>query len=300
MSAYNKINGVYCSENPMLLDSILRKDWGFDGFVMTDWFAGRDRIQQVKAGNDLQMPGSKYIAQKIAEAVVHGELDEAVVDRNVDRILNIIKQTPRFKRYEYHDSPDLTEHAKVAEQVATDGMVLLKNKGNTLPLDKSIHKIAAFGIASFETISRGTGSGNVNSAYTVSIMQGLENSGYGIPAEFEKAYTEHVKAEKERIGEKKSYFDPDIMLQEKNWTETELRQFAADCDLALFTISRTSGEFADRKVNDDFQFTDIEQQMISKLSKVFHAQGKKLVVVLNIGGVVETASWKNETDAILS
>jgi len=299
MSAYNKINGVYCSENPVLLDSILRKDWGFTGFVMTDWFAGRDRIQQVKVGNDLQMPGSKYIAEQIEKAVENGELDEAVVDRNIDRILNIIKQTPRFNGYDYSNNPDLKAHAKVAAQAATDGMVLLKNNRNTLPLGKSISKIAAFGIASFETISRGTGSGNVNSAYTVSIKQGLEKSGYGIPAEFEKAYAEHVQAEKVRIGEKKSYFDPDIMLQEKNWSEAELKQFAADCDLALFTISRTSGEFADRKVADDFQLTDIEQQMIRKLSKAFHAQGKKLVVVLNIGGVIETASWKNEADAIL-
>lgn len=299
MSAYNKINGIYCSENPVLLDSILRKDWGFSGFVMTDWFAGRDRIQQVRVGNDLQMPGSKYIAQKIAEAVKSGELDESVLDRNIDRILTIIKQSPRFLGYKYSNDPDLKAHAKVAAQAAVDGMVLLTNNDNTLPLDKAIHKIAAFGIGSFETISRGTGSGNVNSAYTVSIKRGLENSGYLVPAEFERAYTDHIKDERQRIGQKKSYFDPDIMLQEKNWSASELNQFASEFDIALFTISRTSGEFADRQLNDDFQLTDIEQEMIGKLSKAFHAKGKKLLVVLNVGGVIETASWKNEVDAIL-
>ena len=299
MSAYNKINGVYCSENPVLLDSILRKSWGFDGLVMTDWFAGRDRIQQVIAGNDLLMPGSSYIAEKIVEAVRNGALDEKFVDRNVDRILDVIKKTPRFKKYAYSETPDLKAHAKIAEQIALEGMVLLKNEKSALPFTKKIKNIAAFGMGTYQTIAVGTGSGNVNRAYTISLNEGLLAQGYAIPKELEGIYEAHVESEKKRVGEKSSYFQPDIMLKEKDWSVNELNKYASSCDLGLFTISRTSGEFADRKIEDDFALTQEEQQMLKKLSRVFHAKNKKLIVVLNIGGVIETASWKNYADAIL-
>ncbi len=299
MSAYNKINGVYCSENPVLLDSILRKNWGFDGMVMTDWFAGRDRFQQVIAGNDLLMPGSKYIAQKIAKAVENGDLDEKYVDRNVNRILDLIKKTPRFRKYAYSDDPDLKSHAKVAEQAAEEGIVLLKNNTDVLPFSDDVKTIAAFGIGTYQTIAVGTGSGNVNSAYTISLNDGLLVQGYKIPEELKGIYANYVIDEKKRVGEKSSYFQPDIMLKEKNWSISDLRNYASSCDAALFTISRTSGEFADRKMEDDFELTKEEKEMIQKLSKIFHAQKKKLVVVLNVGGVIETASWKNMADAIL-
>ncbi len=299
MSAYNKINGVYCSENPVLLDSILRKNWGFEGVVMTDWFAGRERFQQVRAGNDLLMPGSTYIAQKIVEAVKNGDLDEKYVDRNVDRILDLVKKTPRFKKYAYSDTPDLKSHADVAELAAEEGIVLLKNDTGMLPFSDDVKTIAAFGIGTYQTIAVGTGSGNVNSAYTISLNDGLLVQGYEIPKELKGIYADYVIKEKKRVGDKSSYFQPDIMLKEKNWSVSDLTRYASSCDAALFTISRTSGEFADRKIEDDFELTKEEMEMIHKLSKLFHAQKKKLVVVLNVGGVIETASWKNMVDAIL-
>nr|WP_321411952.1 beta-glucosidase [uncultured Carboxylicivirga sp.] len=298
MSAYNKINKTYCSENPYLLDSVLRKEWGFKGLVMTDWFAGRNRIQQVRAGNDLLMPGSTYIIDLIINAVESGELDEAYLDRNVERILNLIKKTPRFKQYQYSDQPDLKEHAQVARRAAAESMVLLKNE-DVLPLKHNNSKIAAFGIGTYQTIAVGTGSGNVNSEYTTTIYSGLNAAGYQLSDELRSAYQQYILDEKARVGEKASYFDPDIMLKEKNWDEKELLNLAKETEIALFTIGRTSGEFADRKIKDDFELTKEEVEMITKLSKVFHSQGKKLIVLLNIGGVIETASWKHLADAIL-
>ena len=299
MSSYNKINGTYSAENSWLLNDVLRDAWGFDGLVMTDWFGGKDRLEQVRAGNDLLMPGSKFIANQIVEAVRSGELDEKLVDRNIDRILDVIKRTPRFKGYEYSNAPDLKAHAQVAKRAAIEGMILLKNDAGALPLDKNLKTIASFGLGFFNTITVGTGSGNVNTEYTVSIEAGLKAMGYIVPEEMKEAYAKHLASENERVGQKSSYFLPDLKLNEKAWTESELQSIADKTDVAVITIMRRSGEFEDRKLEDDFELSSIEKDLIEKASAVFHAKGKKVVVLLNVSGVVETASWKSLADAIL-
>ena len=109
MSAYNGINGTTCSESHDLLTKILRGDWGYAGFVMTDWFAGSDAAAQMKAGNDMIMPGNKDQSAAIAAAVKEGRLDEGILDANVERILTVLVQSPRFKGYEFTNRPDLKE-----------------------------------------------------------------------------------------------------------------------------------------------------------------------------------------------
>src|SRR5215813_2090196 len=152
MTSYNKINGTYTSESPELVTSILRNEWGFKGLVMSDWFGGRNPIEQMKAGNDLLMPGNPQQAQRIVEAVNHDSLDIKVVDANVERILNIILQSPAFKKYKYSDKPDLKKNAAVSKSAAEEGMILLKNNNNTLPV-KSAKKIAVFGNTSYDFIA---------------------------------------------------------------------------------------------------------------------------------------------------
>ncbi len=196
MSSYNLINDVHASENPDLLTKALRDDWGFKGYVMSDWFGGIDPIAQMKAGNDLLMPGSPDQAKAIMKAVQEKKLDESVLDRNVERILDILVQTPRFKGYKYSNKPDLKAHAIVARQAAADGMVLLKNSNATLPLSSSSKNLAAFGNTSYEIITGGTGSGDVNEAYSVSLVDGLKGAGFAINEELQKAYSEYLRAAK--------------------------------------------------------------------------------------------------------
>jgi beta-glucosidase len=99
MSSYNKINGTYTSESHDLITKILRDEWGFKGFVMTDWGGGSDVVSQMKAGNDLIMPGNRDQSKELEKAVREGRLDEKILDQNVERILNIIVKTPRFNNY---------------------------------------------------------------------------------------------------------------------------------------------------------------------------------------------------------
>ena len=196
MSSYNKINGTYTSEEYDLLTTILRKEWGFKGLVMTDWFGGKDPVAQMKAGNDLLMPGTPKQTEAILDAVKNGTLDEKVLNENCERILNIIFKSPAYKNYKFSDKPDLKKDAQISKTVAEDGMILLKNNNSALPFNKNIHKVALFGINGYELIAGGTGSGDVNKAYTVSLEQGLSNAGYAVDNNVKNIYTSYISSEK--------------------------------------------------------------------------------------------------------
>ena len=145
MSSYNYLNGVYTSESPELQTELLRDEWGFDGMVMTDWFGGSDVVAQMKAGNDMLQPGYDAQYEAIIESVKNGTLDEAVLDRNVKRILEMIVRTPRFKGYEFSNKPDLASHAAITRSAASEGMVLLKNDNKALPLKPEVKNVALYG-----------------------------------------------------------------------------------------------------------------------------------------------------------
>ncbi|MGI6814893.1 glycoside hydrolase family 3 C-terminal domain-containing protein [Bacteroides sp. KG123] len=301
MSSYNYVNGVYTSENPELQTTILRDEWGFAGMVMTDWFGGKDAVAQMKAGNDMLQPGYDKQYQDIVEGVKAGYLDEAVLNRNVKRILEMILQTPRFKGYKFSNKPDLKAHAAITRQSATEGMVLLKNENATLPLSAGMKRVALFGCASYDYIAGGTGSGNVNRAYTVSLFEGLKNAGYETDEQLKKEYETHIAAEKIRLTPKEgkySAFMPVVLPVEKVFESSRLKSLAAQMDIAFITIGRGSGEFLDRE-SSNFYLSKENQQLIQDVCLAFHAAGKKVVIILNIGGAIETASWKAWPDAIL-
>lgn len=300
MSSYNYLNGTYTSESPELLTQLLRDEWGFTGMVMTDWFGGKDAVAQMKAGNDMLQPGLPKQAQAIIEGVQAGQLDEKILDRNVKRILELILRSPHFKQYAYSDTPDLTAHAAITRQSATEGMVLLKNDEACLPLPQDVKRVALFGVTSYDFIAGGTGSGNVNRAYTVSLLDGLQNAGYQVDESLKKPYEQYVAEAKEKAkAEKKANpFGPAKVLPEWVPSAQLIAKQAAQNQVALVTLGRTSGEFEDRTIGD-FSLNEKESALLSQVCQSFHAVGKKVVVILNVGGVLETASWKQLPDAIL-
>ncbi len=297
MSSYNKVNGTYTSESRVLLQGVLRDDWGFDGLVMTDWFGGRDAVVQMKAGNDLLMPGTARQQEAILAALASGALPEEVLDRNVTRILEIIRRSPPFLGTPRSDAPDLKAHAQVAREAAAQGMVLLRNDG-TLPL-RAPAKLALFGNTSYRMITGGTGSGDVNEAYTISLVEGLTSAGFAVDSVLAEAYSRFLADEEKKQPAPARPFQPKPPVPERAVEAEEIARAAREAGVALFTLGRNSGEFRDRGREGDFELTAVEKALIQDLATAFHAQKKKLVVVLNIGGVIETASWRDAPDAIL-
>lgn len=303
MTSYNKINGTMSSERADLVTEILRHEWGFNGMVMTDWFGGQFAEAQMQAGNDLLMPGKKSQREELKKAIVNGHLSLEIIDRNIRHILEFIMKTPTFKGIEADNNPDLKAHATVTRNAATEGMVLLKNDGNVLPLEGSTKKVAVFGRTAYDFIAGGTGSGDVNHAYVISLTEGLKNAGLKIDKTVQKAYEKYIPAAKaaqksdtELIGQ----FMPKKLIDEMQIADDMLAKAAKDNDMAIITIGKTSGEFLDRKVSSNFNLTMAEQSMINGVCDEFHKAGKKVVVILNVCGPVETASWTSKPDAILN
>jgi beta-glucosidase len=310
MTSYNYINGTYASESKDLVTTILRDEWGYEGTVMTDWFGGKDGAKQMWAGNDMLQPGKNEQFDSIISGVKSGKLDVADLDRNVKRVLNLVEKSPRFQGYQYSNKPDLKAHAAVTRQSAAEGMVLMKNN-KALPFNKDIKNVALYGCTSYDFIAGGTGSGNVNHAYVVSLVDGLKNGGYVISDELKSTYENYIadcKKKEEAALEEMAKKDPKnaslvkflpgTLPTEKLFTVDELTKQAKTSDVAVITIGRISGEFLDRNVSN-FNLNDSETKLIKQVCDVYHKVGKQVIVLLNIGGVIETASWKELPDAIL-
>lgn len=298
MTSYNKINGTYASESKDLLTTVLRKEWGFKGFVMTDWYGGKDAAAQMNAGNDVLMPGTSAQTQSILEGTKQGKISVKQLDENVARILNVMVQLPSFKQYKYSNQPDLKGHALTARMAAADGMVLLKNESNTLPLANT-KKLALFGNPSYQLIAGGTGSGDVNKAYTVTIQQGLMNAGFALDMPLAKVYKTYIAEENAKKPKSNFIFFSAPPIPEMSVQPEVLAQSVAASDAAIITIGRNAGEGGDRKVENDFNLSAAESAMIKQVSAAYHADNKKVIVLLNMGGVTEVVSWRDQADAIL-
>ena len=304
MSSYNLVNGTMTSESHDLLTNILRTDWGYKGLVMTDWFGGMDpvhrggktnRAANIHAGNDLIEPGLDQDRADVVAAVKNGTLSEKDLDVCVRRVLELVVKTKRFAGVKYNNKPDLTAHAQVTRQAAAEGSVLLKNNGG-LPLN-NVKNVALYGCGSYDLVAGGTGSGNVNRAYTISLVEGMRNAGYTVDLDLLNEYTPYIN-DYYKKNPKPGPLDLKVPTlpseKEVNVTDAEVNRN----DIAVITLHRISGEGADRTIAQ-YNLEDNEKALIKNVCDAYHKAGKKVVVVLNIGGAIETASWKDEPDAIL-
>lgn len=302
MSSYNRLNGPYTQENYELLTTVLRDEWGFDGIVMSDWIRLRNTAAQIHAGNDHLQPGEQKQVDDLLDKVKTNQLSVADIDICVKRMLNYIVKNPHFRGYKYSDNPDLKAHALLARQSAAEGMVLLKNDNGALPL-RNVKKVALFGCTSYNFWAGGTGSGNVVKPYVVNMQQGLNNAEFETTGNLEELYNKYLDYQRAKNrcdrGKSQGYYGEEKDILEMPVSKDCIVYQAKEADVAILTIGRQAGEGNDRTIENDFNLSEVEQNLLSDLCNAFHALDKKVIVVLNVGGVVETASWKSLPDAIL-
>ncbi len=272
MNSYNRINGVYASQNYWLQEQVLRKEWGFKGLVLTDWGASVDRIPGLENGTDLEMPSSGTLnTQRIIDAVNNGTLKEEVLDKRVDNVVDlIIKSKPALeKEFKF----DVEAHHSIARKVAEGSMVLLKNEGGILPL-KSGAKVAVIGELAKAPRFQGAGSSVIN------------------PTKLDNAYDELVK-----LGVDVTY----AQGYEKGKDEinsqlvSEAKNVAAKTDVALVFVGLTEefeGEGYDR---ENINMPSSHNNLVSEIAKA----NENTVVVL-AGGSVVYIPWISEVKALLN
>lgn len=270
MCAYNKINGEYCSENYELLTDTLKKEWGFEGFVVSDWGAVHDRVASLQAGLDLEMPGPKDRRVKaVVEAVRSGELSEESLNESVKRILRIIfkaAETPKGKKF------DAEAHHALARKVAGEGMVLLKNDG-ILPL-QNVKSLAIIGRSAKEPHYQGGGSSFIN-ATKVDVpfeeIQKLTNAALS----YAEGYPKDLEVHQDLID--------------------EAVNLAKTSDVALLFIALPSVIESEGYDRTTLELTPQQVSLIKAVTKV----QPKTVVVLNNGSAITMSDWLENTAAVL-
>ena len=309
MTSYNKLNGPYAVQNHELLTTIVRDEWGWKGMYVSDWGGGDNAVAAMQAGNDMLQPGSDMQYQTILAAAKNGQLSMEVLDANVKRILEYVVKTHNFRGYAYTNTPDLKAHAQVVREVGADGIVLLKNGSSSnvsedgeklLPLKGK--RVALFGCTSYDWISGGSGFGGTTIGhYTVSLIEGMRSAGYEVYKPLIGIYKKHIADEEKRLfpnGRPQFSLMPPARAEEKLFTNEELGAAIDGSDVAIISLGRKSGEAADRS-EADFYLKDSEKALIKQISEAYHAQGKKVVVLLDICSPIDVASWQDQVDALV-
>lgn len=302
MDSYNQINGTYATEDKELLTDVLRDDFGFTGFAMTDWESGQDRdiIKQVEAGTNLFMPGNANQSQRIIDAVNNGSLDEAILDRNVKEILQIVVETPTFKGAVASNNPDLDTSAEVARMAAADGMILFQNENSALPIQSDV-SASLFGVPISEINTGGRGSALVNAQYQMGIAEGLKNAGLTINEALVEKYDNYVsdlRSQDEYKGEPGTFGSIGPKLPEMDISE-DVIEAAEKTEIGIVVIGTAPGSYADDRAKEDFYLSESQQEMIENVSAAYRSKGKKVIAVLNVEGPIEMESWKNKVDGIV-
>lgn len=271
MCSYNKVNGQRCSEHHELLNDILKKEWGFEGLVVSDWGAVRDRIKSLRGGLDLEMPGPQPAnVQSIIDAVRNGQLDEVVLDESVRRILTIALQAAKAtKKKDF----DVDGHDALASRAASEGMVLLKNNG-ILPL-KKINKIAVIGYFAKEPYYQGGGSSHINATKVAIPLDEIMKQAVDCEITYADGYTFDGSDQPELID--------------------EAFMAASAAEVAILFIappSQTDTEGVDRLD------LEINHQHVALIKAVTAAQPNS-IVILNNGAPLVMREWIDGPAAVL-
>ena len=271
MTSYNRLNGDYTNENYHLLKEILRDEWGYDGFIVTDWGGNNNRVKALVAGNALEMPTTQgETNEEIIKAIQAGELDENVLNERVDEYLHVALETSKAL---VEDRPaDMDAHHALAKKCAEEAIVLLKNEGNVLPLRKE-NKVALIGDFFKTPRYQGAGSSVVNPTKMSSLLD-LTN-------EFEFDYVGYAQGY-DRYGKKKKGLAKKAV------------ELAKNADVILYAMGLdevTEAEGLDRK---NILLAENQITLLKSLKEL----GKPIVVVLTCGAVIDL-SWDEDADALL-
>ena len=230
MSAYNKLNNIFCSSHQDLLIKILKEEWGFDGYVVSDWGAALETIENANGGLDLEMPGPSNVWGKaLIDAVEASEVSEKLIDDKVKRILTVAEFSNRFQKPQIkaEQAIDQPKHRLLLRKAAADGMVLLKNEGS-LPLKKNIKKLAVIGPNALEAQIIGGGSASLRPHYEIHPLEAVqERLGHETEILYSKGCHTHKylpKINEELMEEKDGFlveyfdgnqFDKNLILEER-------------------------------------------------------------------------------------
>lgn len=276
MAAYNKINGRHCAEDRWLLTDVLRKQWGFEGFVMSDWGAVSDRPMGIKAGLDLEMPASNGSGEKeIVKAVKSGRLTMSALDKCVKRILQIVFRAKSEAAGDACVFDRKKDHAE-ARKIARECMVLLKNDG-ILPLKKS-GKIAVLGAFAKAPRFQGGGSSHINCAEIDEPLAEIRKKSGRLEVTYCAGYRSEEKDESELIGNVKTEYDqPDEKLI------AEAKKAAAAADVAVIFAGLPDSYESEGYDRKHMRMPESQIKLIEEVAAV----QKNTVVVLNNGSPVE-------------
>lgn len=272
MNSYNKINGVYSSQNEWLQEKVLRSEWGFDGLIVTDWGASVDRVSGLECGTDLEMPSSGTLnTKKIIASVENGTLDEKVLDKAVDNVIELIeKSKPALKKsYKY----DKNKHHNIAKKIAEGSMVLLKNEDSILPLKKG-RKIAVIGEMAKSPRFQGAGTSVINPTMLDNAYDELVKLGADV------VYSQGYDKSKDEIDDK--------MIN-------DAVDSAKKADVVLIFAGLTEGFEAEGYDRKNIEMPNCQNYLISEIVKA----NPNTVVVL-AGGSVIHMPWIHEVKALLN
>ena len=306
MTAMNQVNGHFTGQWKDLDTTVLRDEWGFDGLVMSDWWSGDGNYpEMIQAGNDLIESGGVALAyrygevgalQQLEAAYESGELSADAIKTSAVRVLTQSLKAPSNQGYEFSNAPDLDAHAALSREAGAEGVILLKNSDNTLPLSQS-SSVASFGINQVNTLKGGYGSGDVHAGYTVNIVDGLADQ-FTVDTDLKDLYESFFSANKTESDF--NGLSTIVECAEPSLSSADIQGYVANNDVAVISIGRYSMQGIDRtNTAGDFQLSQDEIDLVNNVSASAHAESKKVIVVLNIAGIIEMDSWQDSVDAIV-